>query len=87
MEEKSAGEPNQTESTPDREEPQLREGWSRPLPEKVPERTYWPLAMSVGIVFSLWGIVSNYYVSLAGVILFIIATAGWIGDLVHEHRS
>jgi hypothetical protein len=91
MEQKNAEQPKQTGFTPDWQSyvsrPDLQEGWSRPLPEKVPERTYWPLAMSVGIVFALWGIVSSFFVSLAGVLVFTVATAGWVGDLIHEHRS
>jgi hypothetical protein len=62
----------------------LRLGWSRPKPEKIPEPTYWPATLALGIAFIMWGIISNIFVFGMGLILFVTGMAGWIGDLLHE---
>lgn len=62
----------------------LRLGWSRPKPEKIPEPTYWPATVGLGIAFIMWGIISNIFVFGMGFILFVTGIAGWIGDLLHE---
>jgi hypothetical protein len=61
-----------------------RPGWSRPKPDKSPEPTYWPAVAALGVMFFAWGIIANFWVLFFGAILFIIAIAGWIGDLLHE---
>lgn len=60
--------------------------WHEPLPEKIPEPTYWPFLMAFGIVLVFWGLVSTWLISLAGVIIFAASLAGWIGDLIHEQH-
>src|SRR5579864_1927949 len=62
----------------------LRAGWSRPKPDTIPQPTYWPAALALGIALVMWGIISNVFVLAVGLILFIIALTGWIGDLLHE---
>jgi hypothetical protein len=49
--------------------------------EELPHPTYWPVTMALGITFSLWGIVTSWLVSAVGIILFILALIGWLGDL------
>ncbi len=49
--------------------------------EELPHPTYWPTTMALGITFSLWGIVTSWLVSAVGIILFVIALIGWLGDL------
>jgi len=58
-------------------------GWAEPKPAEIPQPTYWPVVMSVGITFIFWGIVTSLIVSGVGIILFGIALAGWIGDIRH----
>ncbi len=64
--------------------PTLRPGWHTLPPEPLPRPTYWPAVMALGIVFCLWGIVTTFLVSGIGLILFVIALSGWIGDMLHE---
>jgi hypothetical protein len=59
--------------------------WHEPLPEKIPEPTYWPFLLAFGIVLIFWGLVSAWLISLAGVIIFAASLAGWIGEMIHEH--
>jgi hypothetical protein len=61
----------------------LPPGWSRPKPEHIPRPTYWPAVMAVGVTFMFWGVVTSFAVSVVGLLLFIIALAGWIGDMLH----
>jgi Cytochrome c oxidase subunit IV len=59
--------------------------WHEPLPEKIPEATYWPFLLAFGIVLVFWGLVLTWLISLAGVIIFVASLAGWIGEMIHEH--
>lgn len=61
-------------------------GWSKPQGLHIPEPTYMPLVMALGIMCLLWGIVTTAFLSLVGAILFVVAISGWIGELRHEHR-
>ncbi len=58
-------------------------GWGEPKPAEIPQPTYWPVVMSVGITFIFWGVATSLIVSAVGIILFGIALAGWIGDIRH----
>lgn len=49
--------------------------------EELPHPTYWPITLALGIVFAFWGIVTSYIISIVGVVLFIVALIGWLGDL------
>ena len=67
-------------------------GWHKPKPETLPKPGYWPALMALGIVLLLWGLAlgfnevfsSSLVTSGIGLILFVIALAGWIGDLRDE---
>ena len=59
--------------------------WHEPLPERIPEPTYWPFLLAFGIVLVFWGLVSAWLISLAGAIIFFASLAGWIGEMIHEH--
>jgi len=62
------------------------EGWSKPQGMHIPEPTYMPLVMALGVMCLLWGIVTTPLLSLVGALLFVVAISGWIGELRHEHR-
>lgn len=53
-------------------------------PEKLPEPTYWPFFLALGIMFMAWGLLTIWLISVAGLIVFIISLAGWINILRHE---
>lgn len=59
------------------------DGWSSPLPEKLPPPTYAPVFVALGITFLLFGVVSSYIFSAAGAILIAASMAKWIGELMH----
>jgi hypothetical protein len=60
--------------------------WSKPQGVHIPEPTYMPVVVALGVVCMLWGIVTTYLMTLVGVVLFVVGTFGWIGELRHEHR-
>lgn len=64
----------------------LSQGWSKPQGMHIPEPTYMPVVMAIGIICMLWGIVTTYLITLVGLVLFVISIWGWIGELRHEYR-
>ena len=64
---------------------QLRPGWSRPEHTGLPQPTYWPAVLALGIAFLAWGLVTSWVICGVGLVLFALALAGWIGDLRHGH--
>ncbi len=73
---------------------ELTEGWNKPKPEVLPKPGYWPFLLALGLAFILWGLAVGFnevfstiiIVSGLGLILFIVALAGWIGDLRDERK-
>jgi uncharacterized membrane protein HdeD (DUF308 family) len=73
---------------------ELTEGWHKPKPEVLPRPGYWPFLLALGITFILWGFAVGFnevfstviIVSGVGLLLFIVALAGWIGDLRDERK-
>lgn len=56
-------------------------------PQRLPQPTYWPFMLALGIVVLLWGILTNIIVSIVGFFVFVIALAGWIKDLYKEAKT
>ena len=75
------------EQTPRTGSPGMREGWNEPRPEKLPEPTAWPAALALAVTLILWGFVSSFIVTGVGVVLFVAALAGWVGDIRHERKQ
>lgn len=53
-------------------------------PEKLPNPTYWPFILAIGLTLGLWGILMGWIIGISGFILFFIALAGWIKEINHE---
>jgi hypothetical protein len=53
-------------------------------PEKLPEPTYWPFFLALGLTLTGWGLLSTWIISLGGLIVFIVALTGWVNILRHE---
>jgi hypothetical protein len=66
--------------------PPARPGWL-PVTEPLPAPTYWPAVLALAIIFLGWGLFTGYLLSIAGLLLGILAVAGWIGDLRHEQHE
>jgi hypothetical protein len=59
----------------------LLPGWHLPAPEGLPVPTFAPAIMAMGIVFFVMGIVTTWYVCVAGIIVFAVATWLWLAEL------
>lgn len=53
-------------------------------PARIPEPTYWPFFLALGLAFAGWGLLSTWIVSVGGLIAVVIALIGWINCLRHE---
>lgn len=66
---------------------EIPRGWT-PLPvEHLPEPTFWPAGLGLGITFLFWGLISSWIVLAAGAIVFVGSLVGWIVDMNHEGRD
>jgi hypothetical protein len=63
---------------------EIPEEMEEALPQELPEPTYWPFYLAMGIMFSAWGLLTMWEFSLLGLIIIIIALVGWINILRHE---
>jgi hypothetical protein len=63
---------------------ELFPGWHRPTPERLPVPTFAPAIMAMGIVFFVMGIVTKWYVCVAAIIVFAVATWLWVAELQGE---
>ena len=61
-----------------------REEMEPAVPGELPEPTYWPFYLAMGLMFSAWGLLTMWEFSLLGLILIIISLVGWINILRHE---
>ena len=58
--------------------------WQEASPSRLPEPTYWPFFLSMGLVFIFWGLLTTWVILTAGFLIFTIALIGWIKNLVDE---
>ncbi len=66
---------------------ELREGYSRPRPERIPRSTAWPAGLALGTTLLAWGLVTSPVVLGAGVVLMVLSLSGWIGEIRNEGRD
>jgi len=64
----------------------IRAGWE-PLEHKnLPEPTYFPSGLAMGVAFTFWGLITSWVIFAVGIGLFIAALAGWISEIRHERK-
>lgn len=66
---------------------QDRANWEEARPQTLPKTTYWPFGFAMGVAFLFWGILTSWIISAAGLLIMIVALAGWITELRHEQRD
>jgi hypothetical protein len=59
------------------------EGWSAPAAQEIPQPSYAPATLAMGIALLLWGIATAWPISAAGLVLAVVSLARWIGELTH----
>ncbi len=55
--------------------------WNKPRPERLPHPNYAPPILAIGLMCVLWGAVTSWVVSTAGVVVCVTALVLWIRDL------
>jgi hypothetical protein len=66
--------------------PEDKSNWT-PLPlQHLPQPTYFPAGLAMGVAFLFWGLITSWVVILVGAGLFIAALAGWITEIRHERK-
>jgi hypothetical protein len=75
-----------TEQQPGSAEETVAGEWVEPLPAKVPGATFAPAFLALGITFLLFGIVSSYVFSAAGLLVMIWSISKWVGELIQSNR-
>ncbi len=64
-----------------------KQDWT-PLPvEHLPQPTYFPAGMAMGVTFFFWGLITSWVIIGVGAGLFIASLAGWITDIRHERHK
>lgn len=53
-------------------------------PARLPEPSYWPFFMALGLAFAGWGLLAGWLILAGGLIAFVVALVGWINNLRHE---
>jgi len=53
-------------------------------PEVLPEPTYWPFFLALGIMLMGWGLLTMWLISVTGLLVFVISLIQWINILRHE---
>jgi hypothetical protein len=66
---------------------QPEETWQKARPEELPKPTYWPFFLAMGLNFIFWGILTNWIIALAGLLIFVIALTCWINLLRHDRKT
>lgn len=58
--------------------------WHKPLPERLPEPSYAPPLLAIGLMCLLWGAVTTWIVSAIGAVVAGLACVQWIAALRRE---
>lgn len=60
--------------------PQNNEDWAPGEPEELPELTFWPIVLAVGVVFFFWGFITSFIIAGMGLAITATALFGWIEE-------
>ena len=61
--------------------------WEIARPEKPPESSLAPAALSLASTFLVWGLITSPIISGVGAVLFVVSLAGWIKGIRHERNE
>jgi hypothetical protein len=53
----------------------------------LPAPTVWPVALATGATLLAAGVVTSWFVSLAGAVLMVTALIGWVSVLLDEEHG
>jgi len=53
----------------------------------LPSPSYWPITLAFGLVLMVSGVVSSIWVSLVGLVVLLVALAGWTFENRAEEKE
>ena len=56
-------------------------------PEIPPQPTYAPAALAMGVLFTLWGVTTHWFMSAAGIGLIAWSLISWVNDIRRHWRA
>jgi len=60
--------------------------WEPARPAHIPEPTFWPAVLALGVIFVLWGVITTPIVTIIGLGVSALSIGKWIGELWHERQ-
>ncbi|HET8572660.1 MAG TPA: hypothetical protein VFL76_02205 [Edaphocola sp.] len=61
-----------------------QEQWQKATPRKLPDPTYWPFFLAMGLAFFVWGFIAGWIICMAGLLILMISLTGWVKILRNE---
>ena len=58
-----------------------REDWVTPPEQTIPQPSYAPAGMALGVAFVFFGVATSYLFCAAGAVMMAIALKSWIGAM------
>ncbi len=55
--------------------------WCEAQPAVIPEPTFWPMVLALGVSISLWGILTSWVFVVAGMMLSLLSLYRWVMEL------
>jgi hypothetical protein len=62
-------------------------GWKSLPHERLPQPTYFPSGLAMGVTFIFWGVITSWVIFLVGIGLFIASLAGWIHEMRLQRKE
>jgi uncharacterized membrane protein len=63
-----------------------RSSWQSLPHEHLPQPTYFPAGVAMGLTFVFWGLITSWVTAVVGLVLFAAALAEWIKEIRNERR-
>lgn len=60
-----------------------RDDWVAPPEQTIPQPTYAPAGMALGVAFVFFGLVTSYLFCAAGAAIMAVSLRSWIGGMVN----
>lgn len=57
-----------------------------PKPDVMPQPTYAPIAMSMGVMFLVWGSMTHWTMSVGGALVIAWALWSWMGQICYDWK-
>jgi hypothetical protein len=55
--------------------------WCEAKPAVIPEPTYWPMILALGITICLWGTLTSWVFVVTGLLLSVLSACCWVMEM------